>query len=141
MLIETEDNGGGDGGGEDFSLGGEECPKEMPCIDCGDACKSDVNKATCPYDWGKCEDDRKANVKCVGDMWDYEDYASLKCSKTGGGEDYALSGNGAECPIKKPNLDSGDSCKPEVNKKSCRYDEGMRWLTLLCNPNGKWGKA
>ena len=144
MLIKTAEGGGGDGGGEDFSLDGEECPKEMPCIDCGDACKSDVNKATCPYDWGKCEDDRKANVKCVGDMWDYEDYASLKCSKGGGGEDFSLAAapaaaSASACPKEQPCPVEGGigECKApcKQNDGPCEYDIGKCKAYVLDGEN------
>ena len=113
MLIETKDNGGGDGGGEDFSLG-DECPKEMPCIDCGDSCKPEVHKATCTIGGKK--------IKCsAAGMWDYA-----------GGDDYSL-GAAAECPKERPCPDCEDACDPKVDTGICKYDPD--W-SLKCNPNG-----
>ena len=116
MLIETND----DGGGEDFSLG-DECPKEMPCIDCGDACKPKVHKATCTIG------DKK--IKCSDNgMWDYAD--------GGGGEDFSLgAGAAAGCPKEIPCIDCGDKCKPKVDKGTCPYD-GRK--SIKCSANGMW---
>ena len=67
MLIETKDDGGGDSGGEDYSLGAgpaSGCPKDRPNLLSG-RCDPAVQKETCKYDgnW---------KLKCGGDgMWEY----------------------------------------------------------------------
>ena len=68
MLIETKNKGGGDGGGEDFSLGAwsaAECPKAMPCGDCGEKCNQNA------YNFKICQYDDK-QVNCIGGgVWYY----------------------------------------------------------------------
>ena len=120
--IKCSDNGmwdyvDGGGGGEDFSPA-DECPKAMPCIDCGDSCKPKVHKATCTID------DKKIKCSAAG-MWDYVDGG-------GGGEDFSL-GTQRECPKERPCPDCEDACDPKVDTGICKYDPD--W-SLKCNPNG-----
>ena len=84
MLLETEDDGGGDGGGEDYAAdqytmdpgSDSSCPNQLPCIDCEDKCQTGVRKGKCTYECeieGKygCKGE-KTSVKCSGDgLWDY----------------------------------------------------------------------
>ena len=61
MLIETKDDGGGDGGGLDYSAGpATGCPKDRPNLLDG-TCDAAVQKETCQYDGGKWK------LKCCAD--------------------------------------------------------------------------
>ena len=86
MLIETKNKGGGDGGGEDFSLGAwsaAECPKAMPCGDCGEKCNQNA------YNFKICQYDDK-QVNCIGGgVWYYvkEDQERSSIQGDGCGEE------------------------------------------------------